>query len=329
MSSRHLVDPELLSVLDAFPAVQWSRETIPQTRAMVAELFSSSAWTDGPDVETFERHVPGPRDAPKVRVLIHRPAAPSGPRPVLLHIHGGGYLIGLPEMTAQHHRNLVRDVGCVVVSVDYRLAPETPFPGPLEDCYAALKWVHRHAETLGADPSRIAIGGESAGGGLAAALAVLARDRGDVPVIFQLLIYPMIDDRTVTRENPHPYTGEFVWSEGHNRFGWSCYLGIEPGTGGVSNYAAAARTDDLCRLPPAYISVGALDLFLDENVDYAVRLTRAGVPTELHVYPGAFHGYAINPDADITKVSAAQALRALKRAFAPAALIESAAGDTL
>jgi acetyl esterase/lipase len=317
MSSRHLVDPELLPALDGFPALRWSRETLPASRAAIAELFAiPQAWPDGPDVETFERHVSGPREAPDVRVLVHRPTEPSAHRPVLLHIHGGGYAIGLPEMTAQYHRGLVRELACVVVSVDYRLAPETPFPGPLEDCYAALKWVHGHAQMLGVDPRRIAIGGESAGGGLAAALAVLVRDRGDVPIIFQLLIYPMIDDRTATRLSPHPYTGEFVWTEADNRFGWRSYLGGEPGTGGVSHYAAAARTQDLSGLPAAYISVGALDLFLDENVDYAMRLTRAGVPTELHVYPGAFHGYAINPEADITKFSAANSLRALRRAFA-------------
>ncbi len=315
MSSRHLVDPELLPALDAFPTARWSRETYLATRAAVAELMTQSSWSDEPDIETTQRYIPGSDGAPEVRLLIHKPTTPSGPRPVLLHIHGGGYVIGLPEMTALYHRDLVRELDCVVVSVDYRLAPETPFPGPLEDCYAALKWVFAHAGELGIDPGRIAIGGESAGGGLAAALAVLVRDRGEVPVIFQLLIYPMIDDRTVIAKSPHPYTGEFIWDAHNNHFGWCSYLGAEPGADNISNYAAAARTENLNGLPPTYLSVGSLDLFLDENVDYAMRLTRAGVPTELHVYPGAFHGYPISPEADITKFSAANALRALKRAF--------------
>jgi acetyl esterase/lipase len=315
MNSRGLVDPELLPALDAFPALRWTQENYLATRAMVAEIFPQSSWSDGPDVETTERYIPGPHEAPDVRVLIHKPTKASVPRPVLLHIHGGGYVIGLPEMTALHHRGVVRELDCIVVSVDYRLAPETPYPGPLEDCYAALKWVFEHGEKLGIDPNRIAISGESAGGGLAAALAVLARDRGEVPVIFQLLIFPMIDDRTVAGKDPHPYTGEFIWDAHNNHFGWSSYLGTEPGGDDISNYAAAARTKDLTGLPPTYLSVGSLDLFLDENVAYAMRLTRAGVPTELHVYPGAFHGYPVSAEADVTKFSAANALRALKRAF--------------
>jgi acetyl esterase/lipase len=209
----------------------------------------------------------------------------------------------------------VREIGCVVVSVDYRLAPDTPHPGPVEDCYAALRWFHANAAALGVDSGRIAIGGESAGGGLAAALALLARDRAEVPVVFQLLIYPMLDDRTVISPEPHPFAGEFIWTAQSNRFGWRALLGQEPGSPGVSPYAAAARAENLAGLPPAFVSVGALDLFLDENIAYAQRLLRAGVPSELHVYPGAYHGFDLAFEADVTRRFRRDSLQALKRAL--------------
>jgi acetyl esterase/lipase len=199
--------------------------------------------------------------------------------------------------------------------VDYRLAPETPHPGPVEDCYAALKWLYTHADELGVDPKRIAIGGASAGGGLAAALGLLTRDRGEVPLVFQLLIYPMLDDRTVTTTDPHPYTGEFIWTAEANRFGWRSLLGQEPGGPDVSPYAAAARAESLAGLPSTFISVGALDLFLEEDIEYARRLIRAGVPTELHVYPGAYHGFNLTADAQVSQVAARDQLAALKRAL--------------
>jgi acetyl esterase/lipase len=212
-------------------------------------------------------------------------------------------------------KEIVSAVGCAAVSVDYRLAPETPHPGPVEDCYAALMWLHAHAAELGVDPDRIAIGGASAGGGLAAALALLARDRGEVALAFQLLIYPMLDDRTVTHSDPHPLTGEFIWTPDANRFGWFSLLGQEPGGADVSPYAAAARAEDLAGLPPTYISVGALDLFLEEDMEYARRLIRAGVPTELHVYPGAYHGFNMTPNARIVQSFTRDVTSALRRAL--------------
>ncbi|HLG86907.1 MAG TPA: alpha/beta hydrolase [Alphaproteobacteria bacterium] len=317
MDTRHLVDPELLAGLELMPAFDFTPESLLQIRAGMAEMQKQQAAMAPPsNVRVEERRVPGPKGAPDVRVLVYTPpGASSGPRAGYLQIHGGGYVMGSPEMNDLHNKALTSEIGCVTVSVDYRLAPETPHPGPVEDCYAALKWLHGNAAALGVDPKRIAIGGESAGGGLAAALALLARDRGEVPIIFQRLKYPMIDDRTVTRNPAHPYTGEFVWTAAANRFGWHSLLGREPGGPDVSPYAAASRAVDLKGLPPTYISTGALDIFLDENLDYAKRLLAAGVPTELHVYPGAYHGYDIAVDADVTKRSAADALRALKRAL--------------
>jgi acetyl esterase/lipase len=230
-------------------------------------------------------------------------------------MHGGGYVLGSAAEDVLGVKDIVSAVGCAVVSVDYRLAPETPHPGPLEDCYAALKWLYTQSRELGVNPAQIAIGGGSAGGGLTAALGLLSRDRGEIPLIFQLLIYPMLDDRTVTASDPHPYTGEFIWTPENNRFGWKSLLGREPGGPDVSPYAAAGRAEHLEGLPPAFISVGALDLFLEEDVEYARRLLRAGVPTELHVYPGAYHGYNLIPNAQVSLLAARDRLAALKRAF--------------
>ncbi len=212
-------------------------------------------------------------------------------------------------------KQLVKRIGCVAASVDYRVAPEHPFPAPVEDCYAGLKWLFDNADQLGVDKSRIAIGGASAGGGLAAGLALLVRDRKEVPVIFQLLIYPMIDDRNQTPAS-YAITDPRVWNRESNRLGWKAYLGREGGAPDVSPYAAAARATDLTNLPPAFISVGTLDLFVDENIEYAQRLIQAEVPTELHVYPGAFHGFDLfAPAAQVSKQFKADRDNALKRAL--------------
>jgi acetyl esterase/lipase len=317
MDTRRLVDPELLAGLEQFPSFDLSVEMLAQMRAGMVEMMRTMREAAPPsDVIVEERHIPGPSGAPDVRVLVYSPPTAGNGRPGYLHIHGGGYIMGTADMGDLQNKAIVGETGAVVVSVDYRLSPDTPHPGPVEDCYAGLKWLHANAASLGVDPDRIAIGGESAGGGLAAALALLARDRGEVPLIFQRLIYPMIDDRTVTRDPPHPYTGEFVWTGASNRFGWHSLLGQEPGGPGVSPYAAASRAESVAGLPPTYISVGALDIFLDENLDYAKRLLHAGVPTELHVYPGAYHGFEVALEADVVKRAQRDAMHALKRALA-------------
>lgn len=289
MTTRPLVHPELDAFLDQFPAFTVTAETLPLLR----QGLPSPEETPPPDpnVVVEERWIPGPAGAPEVRVLVYRPAGPPSSVPGLLWIHGGGYVLGSADGDDLLVRDFVSKVGCMAVSVDYRLAPETPFPGPVEDCYAALTWMHAQAGELGLNPARIAIGGASAGGGLAAALGLLARDRGEVTLAFQLLIYPMLDDRTVTHPDPHPHVGEFVWTRESNHFGWQSLLGHEPGMATVSPYAVAARAESLAGLPPTFINVGTLDLFLEEDLEYARRLLRAGVPTELHVYPGAYHGF--------------------------------------
>ncbi|MBZ5715529.1 alpha/beta hydrolase [Nannocystis pusilla] len=314
MPSRHLVDPQLLPLLSALPSFELSVAALPTIRSFMPPASEPPA-----GVIASERLVPGPEGAPEVRVIVYQPRQQHGLAPAYLHIHGGGYVMGSPHIAAARNQGLVTALGCVVVSVDYRLAPETPFPGPVEDCYAALRWLYEHAAELGVDRGRIAIGGESAGGGLAAALGLLARDRGEVPLAFQLLVYPMLDDRTVVRADPHPYVGEFMWTPENNRFGWTALLGGEPGAEDVSPYAAAARATDLSRLPPTYISVGALDLFFEEDVEYARRLTRAGVPTELHVYPGAFHGFDLLGHTEVAQRFERDLRDALRRGLRPAA----------
>ncbi|HLI08762.1 MAG TPA: alpha/beta hydrolase [Ktedonobacteraceae bacterium] len=317
MNTRHLVDPELVAMLDTFPTLTLTTEALPLIRASFAEMMTNMSVNlpAFPDISVSERYVPGAEGAPDVRVLVYLPTNVAKPLPALLWIHGGGYVIGSAEGEDLGVKGIVSAVGCAAVSVDYRLAPETPHPGPVEDCYAALQWLYTHAEELGVDAARIAIGGASAGGGLTAALALLTRDRGEVPLIFQLLIFPMLDDRTVTVTEPHPYTGEFIWTPEANRFGWSALLGQEPGGPDVSPYAAAARAEHLEGLPPTFISVGALDLFLEEDLEYARRLMRAGVPTELHVYPGAFHGFNMVADAKVSQMAVRDQMDALRRAF--------------
>jgi acetyl esterase/lipase len=223
-------------------------------------------------------------------VRVHHPHDAAGaPCPGLLWIHGGGYVMGSPAEDDGFCRHIARRLGMVVAAVDYRLAPEHPFPTPLHDCYEALAWLAAHDDV---DPARLAIGGASAGGGLAAALALLARDRDEIEPVFQLLSYPMLDDRTVARTDLDGRNHR-LWTNSSNRFAWRSYLGSAPGSEGVSGLAAPGRHEDLRRLPPAWIGVGTCDLFHDEDVAYAERLREAGVPCETFVVPGAFHGFDV------------------------------------
>ena len=258
-------------------------------------------------------------NAPEVAIVVHQPRKRASSRGGILHIHGGGYVVGDPYTLAPAHRQLAFSLGCVVVSVDYRLAPETRFPGAVEDCYATLSWMNENAGKLALDVDRLGVMGESAGGGLAAGLALLARDRGEFDLAFQHLIYPMLDDRTCTTDDPNVYAGEFIWQPTNNYFGWKCLLGVEPGAAEVSQYAAAARAEDLSGLPPTFLLTGALDLFVDENMEYARRLIRAGVPTELHVYAGAYHGFHFAPDAQVTMAARRDSVAALAHALAASA----------
>jgi len=210
-------------------------------------------------------------------------------------------------------RQIADQAGFIVVSVDYRLAPEHPHPAPLDDCHAALRWLHGHAADLGGVAPKIVVMGQSAGGGLAAALAQRVRDAGDLAIAHQHLIYPMLDDRTCTR-GPDA-TGEFVWTRPSNAFGWASLLGQPPGRADAPRHAVPSRATDLSGLPPAYIAVGSLDLFLAEDLDYAARLAAAAVPVELHVYPGAYHGFDFVADAAVAQAFHRDSIAALRRAL--------------
>lgn len=321
MSMHDRLDPELAQPLQDFLAATGggiALDDIPAMRATLRQL-NDIMKTLVPPVEgvvSEDRQVPGPEGAPDVPVRIYQPVERSPQLPALLWIHGGGYVLGDIEGDDLRARQFAKDLDCVVVSVEYRLAPEHPFPAPIEDCYAALRWLAATAGELGVDRSRIAIGGASAGGGLAAGLALLARDRGEVPLAFQLLIYPMIDDRNVAPAGEQ-YPDTLIWSRANNIVGWRSYLGQDGGGDDVSPYAAAFRATDLAGLPPAYVPVGDIDLFIDEDILYAQRLIQAGVPTELHVYPGGFHGFdALAPATGIAQRFNADLNQALRRAFA-------------
>lgn len=309
------VDAEHLAVLEAMP-VRLDLSDIPATRAGMADLRALLPAVPLPDGVTVEDHMaPGPEGAPDVMVRTYRPASLPTGAPALYWIHGGGMVLGSVEMNDPYCAGIADELNVLVASVEYRLAPEHPFPAPIEDCYAGLRWFASSADELGVDRSRIAIGGGSAGGGLAAGLALVARDRAEVDVCFQMLVYPMLDDRNATRSS-HAITDSRVWNRAANLAGWDAYLSGNAGGDDVSPYAAPSRADDLTGLPPAYINVGTLDLFLDEDIAYAQALLAANVPTELRVYPGAFHGSpSMAPDAEISKRWNSDELSALDRAL--------------
>jgi acetyl esterase/lipase len=261
-----------------------SDTTLRIVRRLLAFSLSRAAVPDG--VRLRADRVPAAEGRPAVRVLVYERAGRSRPSGALLWIHGGGLVMGAPEQGHDLCSRFAEQLGLVVVGVDYRLAPDHPFPAGLEDCYAALAWLHAQAGALGVDPARIAVGGDSAGGGLAACLAQVAHDRGGPAIRFQLLQYPMLDDRTALREDHDA----LVWTSASNRYGWSAYLGHLPRHDEPRPYASAARRTDLRGLPPTWIGVGDVDLFHRECADYAARLRAAGVPCALHLAPGMYHG---------------------------------------
>lgn len=297
MDYERLLDPELAEGLAAFPLDlgSLSAEMLPPIRGGLAAVGEAMAASLSDGVTRTDHPVPG-HDGVVVRV--HRPVGHDEPLPCVYWMHGGGYVIGNARMDDARFDRWCQLFPCVAVSVDYRLAPETPYPGPLDDCDAGLRWVREHAAELGIDTSRMGIGGASAGAGLAAGLALRLRDLGDADLTFLHLIYPMIDDSMTSESSAWP---DPVWPPAANVFGWSSYLGDLMG-GDVPYCAAPARAVDLTALPPTFIAVGALDVFADEDIELAVRLRHAGVPTELHVYPGAPHGFhSLAPTSEIVR----------------------------
>ncbi|WP_305096738.1 alpha/beta hydrolase [Croceibacterium aestuarii] len=307
--SRHLVDPQIAAMLD-MPPVELNAETLADVRAN--PLFSADELPKPPFPVT-EVYAPS-EHGPDVRLVIQNPPSEETGRGAILHIHGGGMVVGTAD-TSISKFPLAQAHDVVIASVDYRLAPENPFPAPQEDNYAALLWLAGHATELGVDPSRIVVMGESAGGGLAASLAQMARDRAGPKIAGQVLVYPMLDWRTggpdCQWKNAH--TGEWIWTHEKNRFGWEALRGNYDPTGECKGWFSPALADDLAGLPPAYIATGALDLFLDEDLDYARRLIDAGVPCELHVYPGAIHAFEMVPETTLAAQAAADLERGLRR----------------
>lgn len=286
-----LLDDEVAAGLAAMPPLEFTPEAV----AMIREsgLMAPPQLSDA--VERTDHVV---SEDPHVVVRVHRATQQTGELPCVYSIHGGGYIIGSYEMDDAKFDAWCASMPCVGVSVEYRLAPETSYPGPLEDCYAGLAWTYEHAAELGIDRERIGITGVSAGGGLAAALALLARDRGEIPIAWQLLECPMLDDRQITSSSR--LDGLPIWSRDANTYGWQSYLGDRYGTDDVPYTAAPARATDLTGLPPAMVIVGGADGFRDEDIDYGLRLNQAGVPTAIHVLPGACHGVQMFPTAAVT-----------------------------
>ncbi|MEO0062468.1 MAG: hypothetical protein RLZZ08_1028 [Pseudomonadota bacterium] len=315
--SRHLVDPEISPLLD-MPDRAIDAASLPAIRS--DPMFTGEGLPPPPFPVT---HVFAPvAGGPDVKLLVMNPPSTRQNRGAILHIHGGGMVVGTTAAAQATKCALALDMDCVVVSVEYRLAPETPFPGPQEDNFAGLLWLAENAASLGVDPARIVVMGESAGGGLAAALALMVRDRagtaGAAPKLAgQVLIYPMLDWRTGGAQDRwrNRHTGEFIWTRAKNRFGWESLRGDYDPADERKGWFSPALADDLAQLPPAYISTGALDLFLDEDLDYTRRLIDAGVPTELHVYPGAIHAFDMVPGTGIGEQAAADLKRGLARLF--------------
>ena len=273
------VAPELRSPLLPYVAVPLTRKKLRAFR-----LMFKVRTRPGSDVTVAERHV----GEPSVRVLVFTPTHRTTPSPAVLWIHGGGYVTGTPEFEAAGTGRLVSELGVVAVSPDYRLAPEHPFPAGLDDCMEALRWMLSNADDLGIDSTRVAVVGASAGGGLAAAVAQRCHDEG-ISLRAQVLVYPMLDDRCTLRSD-HRGQGRFAWTPESNTFGWTAYLGRAPRMSDAPEYAAPARRLDLSGLAPAWVGVGELDVFHDEDVDYAERLKASGVPCELVTVPGMYHG---------------------------------------
>lgn len=308
-------DPELAAAITMMPKANVA-DLVGARAEAAAGIAAMAAEVDTTGVEVAEVRVPGPEGAPDVLLRTYRPQGVAGPLPVVYDIHGGGFILGTPDF--DHGTNVLfsRTLGALVVAVDYRLAPEHPYPAPLEDCYAGLVWLVKNAAELDADPDRIALHGMSAGGGLSAGLALLARDRGGPAIRFQYLGIPELDDRLDT-PSMRAFTDTPLWNRPNAVISWDAYLGAGvPGTEGVPVYAAPVRATDLGGLPPAYISVMEFDPLRDEGIDYARALLAAGVSTELHLFPGTFHGSSMIGYAEVSQREAAEAVAVLRRALA-------------
>lgn len=295
MTTLPLVDIEQRDMIASFPSFNPEQDDLMEFRRSLVE--GTTALLNSGSVKYEERLIPGPDAAPDVRVILFHPPKTSRTTSAILYVHGGGMIAGTPDMQAGMLDRLASETGTLIVSVDYRLAPETPFPGGLEDVYAALIWLHESAGELGINSERIMVMGDSGGGCLATATALLARDRGKIKLHAQVLIYPMLDLRTGSTNAPSddPTTGEFVWTRAQNQHAWSAVRGELTDDDPQFGYLSPAFMRDLSGLPPTFIITGALDLFRDEDITFAQRLWKASVPTELIVYANAVHAFDLLP----------------------------------
>ncbi len=312
-------DRELAEMIDLLPFSVSRLDTLEAVREARVEISKAMPKRDDlPDVAKQDRLVAGLAGNPDVGVRVYTPvAAPAAGdlRGALLYIHGGGFLMGAVDSSDYGCQVYCSTLDAVIVSVEYRLAPENPFPAGLNDCYAALQWLADHARELGVDPDRIAVGGASAGGGLAAATALMARDRGGPALCFQLLQIPELDDRLIT-DSMQRFTDTPLWNQPNAVWSWKHYLGDLHGREDVPYLAAPSRCEDLTGLPAAYVSTMEYDPLRDEGILYALALLRDGVKVELHSFPGTFHGSALIPHAEISRREAAETITALRNALA-------------
>lgn len=312
------LDGPLREILRTLPT-PLTPELIPARREVaLRNRLSDDDIRRGGAFTVIERTVPGPTGSPDISLLICRPTATPGPYPVLYNTHGGG-MVGGHNRTTELAGELARaqELGMAVVAVEYRLAPENPYPAAVEDCYAGLRWTARNAARLNLDPDAIVVSGNSAGGGLAAAMALLARDRRGPELRGQMLQCPMLDDSCDTA-SAHQMERVGLWDRVSNLTGWDALLGERRGTPDVPVYAAPARESDLSGLAPAFIDVGSVESLRDEAVEYASRLWRCGGEAELHVWSGAFHSFdEWVPDAIVSRTAHTARVDWLRRVFLP------------
>ncbi|MGL5512420.1 MAG: alpha/beta hydrolase [Sporomusa sp.] len=309
------IDPELLPAFESQQPLDFEKNSIKPFREYFASLVDSPDLPYDSAVKVYNVHISGADNQTNLRLRIYEPTVKKDNLAGIYWIHGGGFLFGVPEQDEAQSIRFAKEVGVVVVAVDYRLAPEHPYPAALNDCYAGLIWFAQNSETLGVDKDRIAVAGASAGGGLCASVSLLARDKGGPKLAFQMPLYPMIDDRFITPASREEIDFR-VWNATANRYAWQAYIGDLTGSSKVSEYMAPARAADLAGLPPAYSCVGNLDPFRDDTIDYMARLVQAGVPAELHLYPGAYHAFeVIAVDTDYCKRVVDEYVLVLQRAL--------------
>ncbi|RAS73623.1 alpha/beta hydrolase [Priestia endophytica] len=317
---KNRVNPELLPGLEMFQDLDLRPENLQAIREGIAQMRPPTVVDES--LSLTDEVIVGP-DANSLPLRIYRPKSINESLPVLLWIHGGGYILGSIDDNDDTCMRLVKEANCVVVSVDYRLAPEHPYPAPIEDCYAALKWIADNAEPLNIDSNRIGVAGASAGGGLTAALTLLARDRQYPSICFQMPLYPMIDDRNNTPSTNEIKEG-FVWNQKTNEASWKMYLGEIYGTDNIPAYASPARAEDYSNLPYTYTFVGQLDPFRSETLTYVTKLAQAGVDVEFHLYPRAYHWFeGLNPNANVSIHAVNEIIQAVKTGFKRVTKIEA------